>query len=76
MISGNLLSQYITNRSITTIGSVIIEKLQLVCPNSERMEVMENLWNEKWEITRSGPIDGSSNQQLICAVMSHFKVKH
>lgn len=68
MISGGL-EKYITQMSEVRLPDAsFLKSVQLVCPNSERMSVMEYLWNSNWEITRSGPISNDYNQNLICAV--------
>lgn len=67
MLSGNL-QQYITDFSETIVSnSTILKRIQLICPSNERITVMEDLWNSKWEITRSGPTDTDHSKQLIVA---------
>ncbi len=67
MTSGGL-DQYIIHLSETKLQNYIIKELKLECPTDNRMEVMEVLWEDKWEITRSGPNGSDHTKQLIYAV--------
>jgi len=71
MISGGL-EQYVETLLETKINdSSIKQEISLVCPCLYRMEVLEDLWKNNWEITRSGPITENNTDQLIRA----FKIR-
>lgn len=68
MISGGL-KQYVTYLSEPIIQDFsLTQTVQLICPTDNRIEIMENLWEDQWEITRSGPVGSDFTNQLICAV--------
>ena len=62
MISGGL-EQYVVDWQVLDAT----ERLQIVCPASERLRVLDNLYENDWEVTRSGPMNQDFAHQLILA---------
>ncbi len=64
MFSGGL-NQYI--KEVKLSDPTLVE-IKLVCPNIDRYDVLNNLWNDGWEITRSGPSVPDYTNQTIHAI--------
>ena len=61
------IEQYITRQSETSLPDFILKKVELECPDNARLDVLGKLYDNGWEVTRSGPITDDFSKQYIVA---------